>query len=147
MKKVILILVLLPLLVGCNKIEIENQNEDTSKQVEEISNMKVLIDNKEYMINLEDNETVDNLKSKLPLDLNMNDLNNNEKYVYLDFNLPTNEKKVNTINKGDVMLFGSNCLVIFYKTFNTSYSYTKIGHIDNLDISHNNNINVRLLNE
>ena len=147
MKKIILILCLLPLLVGCNKIAIENQNEDTSKQVGEISNMKVLIDNKEYSINLEDNETVDNLKSKLPLDLNMNDLNDNEKYVYLDFNLPTNEKKVNTINKGDVMLFGSNCLVIFYKTFNTTYSYTKIGYIDNLDISHNNSINVRLLNE
>ena len=147
MKKVIVILCLLPLLVGCEKNEIENQNENTSKQVEEISNMKVLIDNKEYTISLEDNETADNLKSKLPLDLNMNDLNNNEKYVYLDFNLPTNEKKVNTINKGDVMLFGSNCLVIFYKTFNTTYSYTKIGHIDNLDISHNNSIYVRLLNE
>ena len=147
MKKVILILCLLPLLVGCQKNEIENQNENTSKQVEEISNMKVLIDNKEYIIKLEDNETVDNLKDKLPLDLNMNDLNNNEKYVYLDFKLPTNEKKINTINKGDVMLFGNNCLVIFYKTFNTTYSYTKIGHIDNLDISHNNSINVRLLNE
>lgn len=147
MKRVILILCLLLLLVGCKKTEIENQNGDTSKQVEEISNMKVLIDNKEYIINLEDNETVDKFKDKLPLDLIMNDLNDNEKYVYLDFNLPTNEKKFNTINKGDVMLFGNDCLVIFYKTFNTTYSYTKIGHIDNLDISHNNSINVRLLNE
>ena len=31
------------------------------------------------------------------------------------------------------MLFGNNCLVIFYESFDTSYSYTKIGHIDNLD--------------
>lgn len=30
------------------------------------------------------------------------------------------------------MLYGNNCLVVFYKSFNTSYSYTKIGHIDNL---------------
>jgi len=38
---------------------------------------------------------------------------------------------VKNIKKGDIMLFGNNCLVIFYKSFKTSYSYTKIGHIEN----------------
>ena len=29
------------------------------------------------------------------------------------------------------MLYGSDCLVLFYDSFSTSYSYTKIGYLDN----------------
>jgi hypothetical protein len=29
------------------------------------------------------------------------------------------------------MLYGNNCLVLFYEGFNTSYSYTRIGHFEN----------------
>ena len=30
------------------------------------------------------------------------------------------------------MLYNDNCIVLFYKSFDTEYSYTKLGHIDNL---------------
>ena len=49
-----------------------------------------------------------------------------------DTTLPIKPISPEKINVGDVMLYGNNCLVIFYKSFDTSYSYTKIGHIDNL---------------
>jgi len=42
------------------------------------------------------------------------------------------------------MLFGDNCLVIFYKSFDTSYSYLKIGHINNLPDLGSGNTTVRL---
>ena len=110
----------------------------------EVSTMKAIINNKEYVINLESNETVNSLIKLLPIEITMNELNGNEKYIYLDNTLPTNSYNPNRINAGDVMLYGNNCLVIFYKSFDTSYSYTKIGHIDNLEDLGTGNITVKL---
>ena len=93
--------------------------------------MNIQIDNKTFTVIVENNKTVKELYQKLPITLEMSDLNNNEKYCYLDFTLPTDSKSVKNIKKGDIMLFGNSCLVIFYKSFTTSYSYTKIGHIEN----------------
>ena len=93
--------------------------------------MNIQIDNKTFTVIVENNRTVKELYQKLPITLEMSDLNNNEKYCYLDFTLPTASTSVKNITKGDVMLFGNSCLVIFYKSFTTSYSYTKIGHIEN----------------
>lgn len=99
---------------------------------EEIENMKVTIKNKEYTLELESNDTVNSFINLLPIETDMQELNGNEKYYYLDETLPTSPSIPSIINKGDVMLYGNNCLVIFYETFTTSYSYTKIGHINNL---------------
>ncbi len=93
--------------------------------------MNIQIDNKTFTVIVENNKTVKELYQKLPITLTMSDLNNNEKYCYLDFTLPTDSKSVKNIKKGDIMLFGNSCFVIFYKSFTTSYSYTKIGHIEN----------------
>ena len=155
MKKIIyylLILILLFITIGCNSKKennsINNNQEDNIKNNEssnikkEINTMKVIINKKEYIINLEDNETVKSFISSLPQELEMSELNGNEKYVYSDKSLPTDSENIKKINKGDVMLYGNNCLVIFYKSFNTSYSYTKIGHIDNLPDLGNGNIKV-----
>ena len=61
----------------------------------------------------------------------MNELNGNEKYLYLSTSLPTAAYQPGTIHAGDLMLYGNNCVVLFYETFYTSYSYTRIGAIDN----------------
>ncbi len=84
-----------------------------------------------FTATLADNETARAFARMLPLTLNMSELNGNEKYYYLDSSLPTDSSNPGTINTGDIMLYGSDCLVLFYKTFNTSYSYTRVGKVDN----------------
>ena len=80
---------------------------------------------------LADNETGRAFAELLPLTVTMNELNGNEKYHYLDGSLPTDSYKPGTIEAGDLLLYGNNCVVLFYETFNTLYSYTRIGAIDN----------------
>lgn len=57
------------------------------------------------------------------------ELNGNEKYYYLttDSNVP------DMIHTGDILLFGSSCIVLFYEDFSTSYSYTPIAHIEDIN--------------
>lgn len=128
-------------------MNVENTNINNNSNSK---NVKLLIDNKEYSITLEDNEIVDALINNMPLELSMSNLNNNEFYSYLDFNLSTNSYNPGKINKGDIYLYGNNCLVIFYESFNTSYSYTKIGKLDDIEVLDNikdkNNIKVNLEN-
>lgn len=97
-----------------------------------ISELKVIIDGKTYNAKLEENETAQSFVHMLPAEYNMSELNGNEKYVYLDNKLSTNSYNPKHIETGDIMLYGNNCLVVFYKSFDTPYSYTKIGHIENL---------------
>lgn len=103
-------------------------NESENKMV---SNIKVIVDGKTYNAKVEENETAQSLVNMLPLELNMSELNGNEKYIYLDKTLPTNSYSPKHIEVGDMMLYGNDCLVVFYKSFDTPYSYTKIGHIEN----------------
>lgn len=114
-----------------------NLNQETSitdnkEKENEMAKIYIKINNEKLEISLEENSTTFALAKLLPLDITMNDLNKNEKYTYLDGSLPTNTYSPKHIEAGDVMLFGDNCLVIFYKSFDTSYDYTKIGHISNL---------------
>ena len=137
----LLIVLLLFVTLGCNYSK-ESSNPNNTNEV--IRMVKVIIDENEYILNLEDNETVKKFINYLPQELEMSELNGNEKYAYLSTSFPVNPFNPQRIYAGDVMLYGDNCLVIFYQSFDTSYSYTKIGHIDNLPNLGNGNVIVRL---
>ena len=122
----------------------DNINKYKTKESEiKVSSINAIINGKSYKLNLDSNKTTEELVNLLPLELTMNELNGNEKYAYMDNSLFTNSYDPKHIEKGDVMLYGDNCLVIFYKSFDTNYHYTKIGHIDNLNNLGNGSITVK----
>ena len=98
-----------------------------------MQNIIITIGNKKYEAILYDNSTTKELIKKFPITITMSDLNGNEKYYNFSKSFPTSSENVANINKGDIMLFGDNCLVIFYKSFSTRYKYTKLGYIKNTE--------------
>ncbi len=90
------------------------------------TSINIIIGSKAFTATLADSETGEAFAALLPLTVTMNELNGNEKYHYLSSSLPTAAYQPGTIHAGDLMLYGNNCVVLFYETFNSSYSYTPI---------------------
>lgn len=83
-----------------------------------------------YAGSLADTEAAHALAARLPLAVSMDELNGNEKYAYVNGALPTSPERPGSIAAGDLMLYGSSCLVLFYESFRSSYSYTRLGRLD-----------------
>lgn len=83
-----------------------------------------------FAITLTDSAAARALAGLLPLALEMSDLNRNEKYATLPQPLPAKANRPGTIRNGDLMLYGKDTLVVFYKDFDSTYAYTRLGHIN-----------------
>ena len=92
--------------------------------------MWMTVGERRFAFTLADTEAAREFAAMLPLSIDMPDLNNNEKHADLPKSLPTNAIRPGTIGNGDLMLYGSRTLVLFYLTFNSSYSYTRLGRVD-----------------
>jgi hypothetical protein len=106
------------------------KNKGTNSANPTGNKMKIKVGSHTFTATLYDNASAAAFKAMLPMTVNMVELNRNEKYVDLSKDLPVNASNPGTILAGDLMLYGANTLVLFYKTFSTSYSYTKLGRID-----------------
>ena len=92
--------------------------------------VRLTVGNKVFSAKLYKNKTTEALVELFPLTIDMSELKGNEKYYYLSNTLPTASEKPGELHAGDIMLYGDNCLVVFYKTFSSSYEYTRLGYVE-----------------
>jgi hypothetical protein len=126
MKKILLLITLVGVLLGGTlpPASASDGNKDTTK-----NQMIIKIGEKTFTAKLADNATATAFKAMLPLTLNIADVNDNEKVVSLSTKLPTDDSNPGRIQAGDLMIWTSRSLVLFYKTFPT-HTNTKLGRIN-----------------
>lgn len=92
--------------------------------------LKIIVGNKEFGATLNAGEAAGALIEMLPLDITMNEHNGNEKYYDLPHRMPGRAADVGRVEAGDLMIWSSRTLVLFYAGARTSYSYIRLGRID-----------------
>ena len=109
-------------------------SEDTTPTTDSIGkeNMKSLelkIDNTIVTVTWEDNAPVNALKelAKDGLTINMHEYGGFEQTGMLGSTITSNDSRIDVV-PGDIVLYNSNQISIFYN--NSSWSYTKLGHIN-----------------
>lgn len=116
---------------GQGSEESEKPGNDKDNQENKSMTVKITVGGKTFTAEIEDSETGKAFMAKLPLTLDMSELNGNEKYCY-GVSLPRNDKYCEKIVPGDLMLYSGNCLVLFYGPAG-GYSYTRVGKVTQAD--------------
>ena len=116
---------------GCGAQEAPAPAEPQTPSQEELAmtTCTLSVGDQRYSVTLADTEAARALAARLPLTLSMTERNGNEKYANLDQPLPTAATQPGEIHTGDLMLYGADCLVLFYADFTTAYSYTPLGRL------------------
>ena len=100
-------------------------------QPEESMTINITVGGNLFKADIEASETGRAFIAKLPLTLDMSELNGNEKYCY-GVSLPRADKYFDTLAAGDLMLYSGNCIVLFYGPAG-GFSYTRIGKLQSID--------------
>lgn len=108
----------------------QTETNEIQEAEETMTDIKVTINGNVFEAKIyNDSPCAQKLLSKFPLTVTMSELNGNEKYYRFSESFQSNPENVGSINIGDIMLYQSDYLVLFYEAHNTSYTYTRIGYI------------------
>lgn len=131
MKKLLITIVPLLLLIGCTPKESSNnsnmplENETSSEESE--NEMVLNIDGQKQNITWENNPSVKALDDLGELTIAMHRYGGFEQVGSIGRTITSNDVQMTT-NPGDIVLYSSNQLVIFFGS--NSWAYTKLGHIN-----------------
>ena len=104
---------------------------DSTGEKEGPMQITVSVNDVPFTATIEDTAAGQALLSRMPLTLSMEELHGNEKYCYTGEAFGGEQYVPDTIEVGDLMVFGSDCLVLFYETFsNGGWGYARVGKID-----------------
>ena len=106
-------------------------DNNTDNQTEESMTIDITIGNRLFKADIDSSPTGRAFMERLPLTLDMNELNGNEKYSY-GIALPRADRHFDSIAAGELMLYSGNCIVLFYGPAG-GYSYTRIGRLQSTD--------------
>lgn len=106
----------------------EGEDSAEDEKTENIMEIGITIGGRMFAATIEDSATGRAFAARLPMTLDMSELNGNEKYFYLNESLPAAAKFCAAIEAGDLMLYGDSCIVLFYGRAG-GYSYTRIGRL------------------
>ncbi|MBE6489569.1 MAG: hypothetical protein E7Z83_01760 [Methanobrevibacter sp.] len=98
--------------------------------------MKIKINDEVFDVKLENNSATRELVKTLEKEnvtVNASEYGGFEKVGDLGFSLPTSDENINT-SPGDLVLYQGNQISLFYDSH--SWSYTKLGKIDDVDSNH-----------
>lgn len=121
-KKITLMIMLI--LITCPIVTGENSANDL---------IKIRINDALFDVKVENNSATQELIKTLEnknITINATDYGNFEKVGDLGFSLPTSDENINA-QPGDIILYQGNQISLIYETH--SWSYTKIGKIENID--------------
>lgn len=100
--------------------------------------MKLLIDEKELEVKWEDNASVEAINDLCPLSINMHQYGGFEQVGAIGQSIVSDDKRITT-EPGDIVLYSSNQIVIFFGS--NTWEYTKLGHINLSDSELNSLLN------
>ena len=104
--------------------EIVTDEPETSGGSED---MKLYINSEEVPVTWENNASVEELKTMLPLTMQMSMYGGFEQVGSIGSSLTRDDEQITT-DYGDIVLYSGNQIVVFYGS--NSWAYTRLGHID-----------------